>query len=85
MTIAHAKPLGTPCKLHYDSPREVMAGDVIQTSAGICYRVIGVRRQERGKHAGGWHLDCVRIAGEDVEEDDVVHPLYWYSRDRRKR
>lgn len=62
-----------------------MVGDVIRTSAGTCYRVFGVRLQERGKHAGRWHLDCVRIPPFDVEEDDVVHPLHWYSRDRRKR
>ena len=82
--MAHAKPLGTLCKLHYDSPRDVQVGDVIRTGAGTCYRVIGYRRQERGKHAGRWHLDCVRIGPDDVEEDDTVHPLHWYPRNRRK-
>ena len=82
--MAHTKPLGTHCKLHYDSPRGVREGDVVRTEAGSCYRVAGVRRQEQGKHAGRWHLGCVRIAEEDVEEDDTVHPLHWYPRERRK-
>ena len=83
--MAHTKPLGTECTLYYDSPREVEAFDVIRTQAGTCYRVLEVRIQERGKHAGRKHLKCLRIAPEDVEEDDTIHPLYWYSRERRKR
>lgn len=82
--MAHRKPLGTFCTLYYDSPREVNAFDVIRTGAGTCYRVVEVRRQKRGKHVGRWHLKCVRIASEDVEVDDTVHPLYWYSRERQK-
>lgn len=84
--MAHTKPLGTTCKLHYDSPREVEAFDVIRTEpAGTCYRVLEVRIQERGKHAGKKHLKCVRIAAGDVEEDDVVRPLYWYQRSSNRK
>ena len=83
--MAHTKPLGTHCKLYYDSPRDVQEGDVVRTSAGSCYRIVGVRRQHRGKHAGRWHLDCVRIGESDVEADDTVHPLHWYSRKRRRK
>ena len=81
----HTKPLGTTCTLYHDSPRDVEAFDVIRTGAGTCYRVLEVRIQERGKHVGRKHLKCLRIAPEDVEEDDKVHPLYWYSRDRKRR
>lgn len=82
--MAHTKPLGTYCKLYYDSPRDIREGDVLCTMAASFYRVVGVRRQERGKHAGRWHLECVRIGPGDVEEDDTVHPLHWYPRDRRR-
>lgn len=83
--MAHTKPLGTTCEIHYDSPRKVEPFDVIRTGAGTCYRVLEVRIQERGKHTGRKHLECLRIAPEEVEADDTIHPLYWYSRNRRKR
>jgi hypothetical protein len=87
--MAHTKLLGTTCSIHYDSPlaKPVETFDVIRTRAGTCYRVLEVRIQERGKHASGArkHLKCLRIAPEDVEADDKVHPLHWYSRNRRRQ
>ena len=84
--MAHRKPLGTECTLTYDTGADVEPFDVIRTEpAGTCYRVLSVRAQEGGKWAGiRKHLNCVRIAGSDVEEGDRVHPLYWYSRERRR-
>jgi len=63
----------------------MQVGDVVQTQpkreAPSHYRVIQVRVQERGLHAGTrHHLRVVRIAAADVEWDDVIHPLYWYPR-----
>ncbi len=82
--MAHTKPLGTECTLYYDAHRDVAVGDVIRTEpAGTCYRVIGVRPvTERSKHYPyRKNLDCVRISADHIEEDDFVHPLYWYPRE----
>lgn len=80
--MAHRKALGTTCTITYDTDETVALGDVIRTAVGTCYRVIEARQQERGVHAGRWHLTCIRISGGDVEADDMVHPLYWYSRNK---
>ena len=77
------KPIGSEVGLYFDTMRDVAVGDVIRSS-GSNYRVIKVRRQERGKYSGRWHLRAVKIADEDIEPDDEVHALYWYPREKRK-
>ena len=92
--MAHTKPLGTFCNLGpYDTDATVEVGDVVQSRSRITheplshYRVLEVKPvSERSiHHPYRKNLKCVRIAPEDVEKDDTIHPLYWYSRDRRKR
>lgn len=88
--MAHRKPLGTTCNIGpYDTDATVCRGDVIRTSAGTCYRVISVRRVGPGsKHFPAklrHNLECVRIGPDEVEEDDVIHPLYWYPRERKTK
>lgn len=80
--MAHTRPLGTFCKIVYDTDYRIAEGDVVRTSAGTCYRVVEVRDvTERSIHFPyRKNLTCVRIASEDVEEDDYIHPLFWYKR-----
>lgn len=74
---------GTTCSLTYDpGSRRVVDGDVIVTPAGSAYLVLDVHAM-RSKHAGRLRLDCVRIDAGSIGDDDVVHPLYWYKRQRR--
>lgn len=80
--MAHRKPLGTPCGMTFDTDYDVRCGDVIRSTVGTCYRVAEVRRvTERSEHYPYRHkLQCARIAADDVEADDVVHPMHWHSR-----
>lgn len=73
-------PVGSVVGLYYDGIAEVEEGHVIQTRTRRCYRVVGVRRQERGKHTGRWHIRALVIDPDQVEPEDTVHPLYWYRR-----
>lgn len=75
-------PIGAEVKLTYDAPdRDVAAGDGIRTPSGRSYLVIASRRQERGKHAGRWHLRCIVVDG--IPAGVAIHPLFWHSRDAR--
>lgn len=76
-----AKPIGSLVGLYYDpGERLVDEGDVIRTPTGRSYRVVGVREQRSRVHPGRLQLRCVVIDPDDVTDDDVVHPLHWYSR-----
>lgn len=67
--------------LYYDGRTLVDEGDYIQTRTGRTYLIQSVRVQARGKHVGRQHLKCVVMAPEhEIEEDAVVHPIYWYAR-----
>lgn len=71
-------PYGSHVRLHYDSATLVEEGDYLRTESGRLYEVIGVRVQERGKHAGRQHLTAIVSRG--APDDARVHPLHWYSR-----
>lgn len=78
-------PPGAVVRLTYDARRDVAEGDAIVTPTGRTYLVVAVRRQERGRFAGRWHLRCVVVAHESELDIDVVrHPLRWYRRERRR-
>jgi hypothetical protein len=84
--VAHRQPLGTLCSLgSCDTDAEVSEGDVIRSSGGSHYLVLSARRvTPRSRHYPyRWNLECLRIGPDEVPEDAVVHPLYWYSRDRK--
>jgi len=80
------KQIGEQCRVYYDADegQEVKAGDFLQTTTGRMYLVDTVRIQERGLHVGRHHL-VVTVVPPDVHlfEEDVVHPIAWYSRKRR--
>lgn len=85
--MAHRKPIGTVCNIGgYDTDREVHEGDVIRTAAKepSHYRVLSARpvAHKTPRSLQTYHLECVRIGPDDVEEDDRIHPLYWYPRKR---
>lgn len=73
-------PIGAEVGLHYDSSCTVAKSDVIRTGTGRCYLITAVRRQEQGIHAGRWHLRAVVIDPDNVPNDAIVHPLWWYRR-----
>lgn len=76
--------LGTECSLFYDAPdRDVDAGDVIVSSGGSAYLVLRARRM-RSKYVGRYMLRCLRISPAEIAETQTVHPLVWYSRNRRR-
>ncbi len=76
-------PLGAVVSLYYDSPREVIAGNVLRTPGGRMYLLCEVRRQTRGKHVGRWYFKAVVI--DQLPAGATVHPIYWYRRGRRSR
>ena len=90
-------PPGAEVGLYLDLVATVNVGDVVETRSGRRYLVVAVRRQERGKHAGRWHVRAV-VLGEDelpaaflrLTAIDViagvgprVHRIRWYARHRR--
>lgn len=78
-------PAGAVVSLYVDLVARVRLDDIIETRSGRRYLVLGVRVQERGKHAGRQHLRA-RV----LEHDDTLlydgpwrlHRIRWYRRDR---
>lgn len=77
---------GTTVSLYWDSREMAEVGDYIRTvTTGRTYEVIGTRVQIRGRHVGRQHLRCIVMAADfEPAEDDVVHPIAWYRRDRQR-
>ncbi len=73
-------PVGRVVGLYMDTLRTVAEQDVITTPSGRAYRVVGVRRQERGIHEGRWHLRALVIDPTTIQDGDEVIPLVWYRR-----
>lgn len=71
----------TPCKLYYDSPTRVAAGDYLQTPTGTSYQVTGVR--ESTTHRTRQHLKVLRWPKDEIPEGAAVHPIYWYARPKK--
>lgn len=76
--------IGSEVGLYYDGFEVVEEGDVVKTATtGRCYRTISNRIQAKGIHKGRQHLRVQVIDPADVTEDDKVHLLHWYSRNKR--
>ncbi len=75
-------PVGALVKITYDGFVDLGIGDVLCTDTGRCYVVVTGRRQQRGKHRGRHHLQCMVAAA--PPPGARVFPLYWYSRDAKK-
>lgn len=72
---------GAVVGLYMDTARELEVGDEIHTRSGRRYEIASVRRQERGKHIGRWHLRCLVLAPDHPTDPDVaVHSIWWYPR-----
>lgn len=74
------KGIGSVVSLYMDTPRILEVNHFIQTPTGRTYQLVTVRRQERGKHKGRWHLSALVVPASAIKEDDVVHPIAWYPR-----
>jgi len=74
------RPVGSIVSLYYDARVFVEEGDVIRTPSGRQYRVVEARRQQKGKHAGRWHLKALVLDPTDDPGDVPVHLLVWYKR-----
>lgn len=82
-------PAGAIVRLYVDLVARVKIDDVIETQSGRGYRVLSAREQERGKHAGRQHLQCLVLTAA-WQEDAVawaewmgfstIHQIRWYKR-----
>lgn len=72
---------GDVVRIFYDGARGLEERDFLRTTTGRLYWIVGLRRQERGKHVGRLHLRCL-VMDPDVElgAGARVHPLFWYRR-----
>lgn len=75
------KPVGAVVKITYDSERWLSLDHVLETPSGRAYRILELRRQMMGKHAGR-HLQCIVI--DEISDDAIVHPIHWYKRDKTR-
>lgn len=77
-------PAGAIVKLYVDLVAPVDLNHIIETQTGRRYAVLDVRVQQRGKHAGRQHLNCI-VLGDDekIGEQSTVHRIRWYARGRK--
>lgn len=81
--------IGDEVSLYVDLVARVEIEDIIETSTGRRYGVIGVRVQQGGKHAGRQHLRACVIepAGAAYAHGfnmGRIHAIRWYKRASRK-
>jgi hypothetical protein len=72
--------VGANVGIYYDGLQKVQVGDFIRTRTKRTYLVTSVRVQERGASIGRQHLRCDVVPSDTPQDDDVVHPLFWYTR-----
>lgn len=76
--MAHRKPLGTTCKIHFASDtweQMPQLGDQLISEAGTCYLIVGV---EEGTTRTNYV--CERVAA--VHPGRRLYSFYWLRRDR---
>ena len=82
-------PVGATVRIYVDLVERVAVGDVIETTSGRRYQVLGVRVQERGEHAGRQHLQCLVVPKnwlpDPPAENARLHRIRWYPRSGGKR
>ena len=54
-------PIGATVRIYVDLVARVADGDLVETTGGRRYRVLGVRVQQHGKHAGRQHLTVLVV------------------------
>jgi hypothetical protein len=72
--------IGSEVGLYMDTPRLLEVGHFIETPTGRTYEITTLRRQERGKHKGRWHIRALVVSRASVPDEATVHPILWYSR-----
>ena len=78
-------PAGAVVRIFVDSSEAVAVGHVIETTSTRRYEVLGVRVQQRGKHAGRQHLECLVLPDGDPARGRFVHRIFWYKRDAKRK
>ena len=72
--------IGSVVSLYMDTPRKLEVGNAIQTGSGRLYEITALRRQERGKHTGRWHIGALVVDPALADTYDRIIPLAWYPR-----
>lgn len=78
-------PIGNIVRLYFDTPRTLDEGDVVRSPTGRAYRIVHVRRQERGIHEGRWHVQGLVMDPGSVTADDNIFDYVWYPRRKARR
>ena len=73
----------TPCKLFIDGVLILEPGDYLKTPGGSAYLVQSMRFDRKRSYRR--HLQCLRWPVAEIPPSANVHPLHWYSRQRRAR
>lgn len=76
-------PKGAIVKLYFDTRRVLEVHAIVRSGAtGRCYRIVEARRQEKGKHAGRWHVQglVLGILTDEQLEGEDVYTYRWYPR-----
>ena len=75
------------CKLTIDFSEEVpIAGDVLVSSGGSGYLVIGLSKVNSAKHTNRWKINCARInphTDPAISDGTRFFSFNWYSRSRQ--
>lgn len=74
------KPVGSVVYLYLDVFRDVQVADLVRTPSGRLYRVVDVRRQERGIHRGRWHLHALVLDPSTPLDGESIIDIVWYPR-----
>lgn len=75
-------PIGAIVSLYIDSLFEVSIGEFLQTPTGRLYQIVSIREQKKGQHIGRKHIKA--LVSEKAPRGSKVHPIYWYSRKKRR-
>jgi hypothetical protein len=83
-----AAPVGTEVGIYVDCRDQVDVDDLIVTTSGRTYLVVGVRVQQKGKNAGRQHLRAVVLDETDARAlgaSRTRHIIRWYERGTKRR
>jgi hypothetical protein len=80
-------PIGATVRIYVDLSSTVAVGDLIETTSGRRYSVLGVRVQRSGRHFGRQHLQCLVVEPDWLPDPPVgtLHRIRWYPRAKRRR
>ncbi|HEY0073746.1 MAG TPA: hypothetical protein VGB77_06555 [Abditibacteriaceae bacterium] len=76
------KPIGSRCKLYYDTNNDVKTGDYVVSSGGSGYLVQDARHSKTKPQR--FNLTCLRCDPVDIPDGSFIHPLHWHKRSRKE-